>query len=110
MLHSEFSIGTEFWLGAKRWRCTDVGTRTVIAICLEPREIVRTELDPDNPARRVEIKCVSSDPRDLNGPPYGIVESVLDEYDLDACTTEPECTEPNQAETGPERDPERACR
>lgn len=29
-----FKIGTEFTCGDKLWRCTDVGSRTVVAICL----------------------------------------------------------------------------
>jgi hypothetical protein len=46
MEHSKFVIGLEFWCGEKRWRCTDVGTRVITAICLEPREMVRSEPDP----------------------------------------------------------------
>jgi len=40
MKHSDFRIGLEFWCGEKRWRCTDVGTRTIAAISLEPHEVV----------------------------------------------------------------------
>lgn len=28
---------------------------------------------------------MSNDPRDLNGPPYDVVESVFDEYDFGGC-------------------------
>ncbi|GHU05174.1 hypothetical protein FACS1894158_07180 [Betaproteobacteria bacterium] len=28
--------------------------------------------------------------QDLNGPPYGVVESVFDEYDVEGCTLKPE--------------------
>ena len=59
MKHSDFHIGQEFWTVTSRWRCTDVGTRTILAI----------KLDLDDPAL-------------YNGPPYGVVESVFDEYDL----------------------------
>lgn len=90
MIHSDFSIGTEFWSGDKRWRCTDVGTRVVVAICLEPREMVRLESDPTDPTRRIQTKYISNDPRDLNGPPYGIVEIAFDEYDIGTCSLEPE--------------------
>jgi len=89
MLHSDFFIGFEFWSGNKRWRCTDVGTRVIVAISLEPREMVRLESDPTDAARRIQTRYVSTDPRDLNGPPYGIVESVFDEYDMEACSVEP---------------------
>jgi hypothetical protein len=62
MKHSDFKIGLEFMTATGRWRFTDIGTRTVIAI----------KLDQD-------------DPRNYNGPPYSIVESVFDAYDLKGC-------------------------
>jgi antitoxin ParD1/3/4 len=61
MKHAAFQIGTEFLTASGRWRVTDVGTRTVIAMKLE------------------------TDPRNYNGPPYSIVEQVFDEYDLEGC-------------------------
>ena len=90
MNHIDFSIGLAFWCGDKRWQCTDVGTRVVTAICLEPREIVQSELDPDDKTKRIRTRYISDDPRDLNGPPYGVVESVFDEYDIEACSVERE--------------------
>ena len=62
MIHDEFRIGLEFWIGHKKFRCTDVGSRTVI--------VIRPTLFDD-----------SWD----NGPPYACEELVLDEYDLPAC-------------------------
>jgi hypothetical protein len=38
MKHSDFQIGTEFFTETGRWRCTDVGTRVIAAISLEPRQ------------------------------------------------------------------------
>jgi nitrogen-specific signal transduction histidine kinase len=46
---------------AGRWRVTDIGTRTVIAIKLDQTE------------------------RNYNGPPYSIVERVFDEYAFGGC-------------------------
>ncbi|MDP2821389.1 MAG: hypothetical protein Q8O52_01740 [Sulfuritalea sp.] len=86
MKHSEFSIGLEFWCGSERWRCTDVGTRVIVAISLEPREIVSLEIDSNDKSKRVEMRSVSNDPKDLNGPPFSVPEHVFDEYDVDACT------------------------
>lgn len=63
MKHGEFKIGLEFWMSGARWRCTDVGTRTVSAI----------KLDHDH------------DPSWYSGPPYALAEHVLDEDDLEAC-------------------------
>jgi len=60
--HSDFRIGMEFLMSDARWRCTDIGKRTVIA-----------------------IKLNAPDVSWYNGPPYAVAECVLDEYDLDAC-------------------------
>lgn len=70
MKHSDFRIGCEFTTGlssltAKRWRCTDIGTRVIIAVCLN-----------DHP----------DDPSWYNGPPYAVAESVFDENDIPGCT------------------------
>jgi antitoxin ParD1/3/4 len=62
MQHADFQIGMEFLTATGRWRVTDIGTRTVIAIKLD-----------------------QTDPRNYNGPPYSIVESVFDEYDFGGC-------------------------
>jgi hypothetical protein len=68
MEHSEFSIGTEFFTATGRWRCTDVGSRVIVAVKLDA---------PD------ESWYV--------GPPFAIAESVFDEKDLTACSlTKPE--------------------
>ncbi len=58
MKHAEFHIGLEFMSATGRWRCTDVGTRVVVAIKLD------------------------GDPRNWTGSPYSIVETVFDEYDF----------------------------
>ena len=86
MQHSDFSLGLEFWCGNKRWRCTDVGSRVIVAICLEPRDMVRLESDPTDSTKRIKTRYVSTDPRDLNGPPYGVTENVFDEYDIESCS------------------------
>jgi hypothetical protein len=90
MEHSSFFIGLEFWSSDKCWRCTDVGTRVITAICLEPRVMVRNEADPNDKTKRIQTTFISNDPRDLNGPPYGIAESVFDEYDMETCSMEGE--------------------
>ena len=52
--------------------------------------MVRIGMDLDDKTRRVETRFMSEDPSDLNGPPYGVAESVFDEYDLEACSIAPE--------------------
>lgn len=58
----DFKIGMEFNTGGGRWRCTDIGTRTICAI----------KLDRDDPSWYA-------------GPPYAITENVFDEYSLPDC-------------------------
>ena len=83
MKHSDFHIGTEFFTVAGKWRCTDVGTRVIVAISLEVREMVRVRRDERG--ERIEERFTSDDPRDLAGPPYMVAEHVFDEYDIEGC-------------------------
>jgi hypothetical protein len=64
MKPSDFKIGLEFWMSGSRWRCTDVGSRVVVAIKLDQYD----------------------DPSWYYGPPYKVAEHALDEYDLMACS------------------------
>ena len=41
----DFFIGREFWTETGRWRCTDVGTRTICAISLEPQDVISVHPD-----------------------------------------------------------------
>jgi hypothetical protein len=68
MTHADFSIGCEFRTGAGKWRCTDIGTRVIVAI--------RIDDYPDDPSW-------------YNGPPYAVAETVFDEYDQQGCTPLP---------------------
>jgi hypothetical protein len=68
MKHSDFKIGIEFLTATGRWRCTNVGTRTIAAI--------RLDLDHD--------------PAWYNGPPYAVVEHVFDEYGIEDCDPAPQ--------------------
>jgi hypothetical protein len=66
MRHEEFKIGMEFTAAGSlsgRWRCTDVGTRAIVAIQIEP----------------------GNDPSWCDGPPYAVAEFVFDEDDIVAC-------------------------
>ena len=67
MKHSDFKIGREFLTETGRWRCTDVGKRTITAI----------KLDHDD------------DPSWYNGPPYALVEHVFDEYSIEGLSPAP---------------------
>jgi hypothetical protein len=67
MTYDDFSIGTEFYTDTGRWRCTDKGTRVIVAI----------HLDKDDESW-------------YNGPPYAVTEHVFDEYDFAACRIAPD--------------------
>ena len=86
MEHSEFAIGRAFTTGHSLWRCTDVGTRTVVAIRLDRAETVSVVVRGGKPGPETTAVI---DPRDdpswHNGPPYAAAETVFDEYDFPAC-------------------------
>ncbi len=63
MIKEDFQIGLEFYTASGKWRCTDIGTRVIVAI----------KLDQD-------------DLRNYNGPPYSIAEYVFDENDFSGCS------------------------
>ncbi len=86
MKHDEFRIGRQFWCSGKRWRCTDIGSRVVTAICIEPHEVVTVESDEDDSANRSEHRYMTEDPSWLIGPPYKVAEAVFDEYDIQGCS------------------------
>jgi len=63
MERDDFVIGKMFVTGSGIWRCTDIGTRTIIAIKVSDRDDISW----------------------FNGPPYAVVEVVFDENDLGGC-------------------------
>lgn len=63
---SEFKIGTEFYTKTGKWRCTDVGTRTITAI----------KLDKEDETWYI-------------GPPFAVGEYSFDEYDIEASSLTP---------------------
>ncbi len=66
MTKDDFQIGLEFYTATGKWRCTDIGTRSIAAIKLD-----------------------KTDESWYNGPPYAVAESVFDEYDQDGCSLGP---------------------
>ena len=63
MKHSDFKIGLEFYCSGGVFRCTDIGTRTIVA-----------------------IRYTSKDKLWYEGPPYMVKEHVFDENDFEGCT------------------------
>jgi len=75
MRHSDFKIGGEFYTEGGRWRCTDIGTRTIVAIFID-----------DTGWRGIDGRLIKSRGESwFKGPPYAVPEVVFDENDLPAC-------------------------
>jgi hypothetical protein len=79
---SDFAIGETFSTHVGAFRCTDVGSRVVVAVKLGPREIGRAERVDG--ALRI-TKRIDDDASWLNGPPYAVEEVVFDENELLGC-------------------------
>ncbi len=86
----EFRPGETFWCAGRRWRCTDIGARVVVAISLESRTITQRSYPHGIRGAVVEHRYVTDDPSWLNGPPYAVAEEVFDEYAQEACTQSPD--------------------
>lgn len=71
MRHSDFEIGLTFVCDDHRWRCSDIGIRTIVAFRLDHED----------------------DPSWYNGPPYAVAEVVFDEYDQEGCESMEEAVE-----------------
>lgn len=84
MDHRAFTIGLEFWSGDRQWRCTDVGSRVVIAIRIDSAEIVSIRAGE----RTMDILSRFRAERAgwFDGPPYAVAECVFDEDDLEGCS------------------------
>lgn len=86
MEHSEFKIGETFWVGTQQWRCTDIGTRTIVAIRVD-----RVEVGSNKPELRRSLSRSEAEAEGwFDGPPYAVAESVFDEYDIEACALSPD--------------------
>jgi hypothetical protein len=81
MLHDEFRVGETFRCGGKCWRCTDIGERTIAAICLDGVQV--TDGRKDRTLSQAEAEAEGW----FNGPPYAVAEEVFDEDDMPGCDT-----------------------
>ena len=78
MKKTDFCIGLEFVCGGKKWRTTDVGTRIIAAISIEPHLVVSY-------ANGIESYHMTDEKIWLEGPTYAVEEVVFDEDDMNAC-------------------------
>ena len=83
MRPEEFTRGGDFWCGGRQWRCTDIGTRTVVAIRIDQVAVAGSE-------RRTLDAAQAEAEGWFNGPPYAVAETVFDEDALEACSLTPD--------------------
>lgn len=78
----DLNIGDEFVMAnGWRWRVTDIGTRVVIAIRIQPLVL---QSKRDGKIRREEISEIEAEHYGwFDGPPYAVAEQVFDEFDLE---------------------------
>ena len=88
MNHGDFKVGCEFKCGGKTFRCTDVGTRVVTAICIS--EVWRTQTFA-NTFQQEQVRVMNPDPSWLRGPPYSVTEHVFNESAIAECKSSDEC-------------------
>ena len=84
MRHADFRIGAEFRCGGRLWRCTDIGTRTIVAIRID-----RVEVGGSPPLRCTLSGAEAEAEGWFRGPPYAVIESVFDENDIEGCAPGP---------------------
>lgn len=85
---SEFAVGHEFLSGGRRWRCTDIGSRVVVAIRIDRVSIARarrTEYGDVGPIGGAEAEAAGW----FEGPPYAVAEISFDEDDQEGCEAAP---------------------
>ena len=94
MKRSDFTFGLKFKCGQRKWLVTDLGTRTVIAVCLTAcnandygRSLGKER--HDEMWDRSPIDTPEIDPSWLEGPPYAVAEHVFDEADMTGCEVSP---------------------
>ena len=83
MDHSCCQIGTEFRCGEKIYRCTDVGSRSIVAIRVDGVEV--STMSNGDISTKILARSEAETDGWFNGPPYAIAEIVFDEYDLEDC-------------------------
>lgn len=83
MTHDEFRIGRLFRCGGGEWRCTDVGSRVIVAIRLD--KVEKVNMDHHKVVTETLSFREALDEGWFLGPPYMVAERVFDENDMDGC-------------------------
>lgn len=86
MRRGEFRIGETFWYGGRQWRCTDIGTRTIIAMRIDSVDVGSNVPELRRTLSRAEAEAEGW----FNGPPCAVAESVFDEDSIVGCSLVPD--------------------
>jgi hypothetical protein len=79
----DFTIGSDFLMSGKRYRCTDIGSRVVVAIEIRGMEITAFE---DGIKTTRHLTCEEAEAEGwFRGPSYAVIEHVIDENDQPVC-------------------------
>lgn len=78
---ADFAIGRKFRFSDRTWRCTDIGTRVVVAIRVDHVDVGGIPTVRSKTLTHAEAEMEGW----FNGPPYAVLESVFDECDLEGC-------------------------
>ena len=80
MNHNEFVIGANFWCSGKLWRCTDIGTRVIVAIRLDRVDVESTspELRRTLVYAEAEAEADRRELLDAKGPDANASETKVD--------------------------------
>ncbi len=86
MKKSEFKIGKTFWMSGKKYLCTDIGTRTVIATRYNPGDMVQmvqsSRIKGWDCWKNILVKV---EKRWFKPSYFRVGEEVIPDYDYDAC-------------------------
>ena len=81
---ADFHVGIEFTMDDRIYRCTDIGTRTVVAIRIDHVETCTKH--EDGTLTRTVLSAADAEAGGwFDGPPYAVLEHVIDEDDLPVC-------------------------
>ena len=80
----EFEVDGEFSMSGRTYRCTDRGSRVVVAIRVDEATVTTTR-----GGVAIATETIGRDAAEaggwFSGPPYGVPEVVIDEDDMPAC-------------------------
>ena len=73
---------------ACKWRCTDVGSRTILAIRIDKVTV---------PGGRILGQAEAEAQGLFNGPPYVLAEYCFDEEDIEGCSAVDSSVDPSSS-------------